>query len=309
MERMTANAGKAVGAGKAANVGKAVGAEKMPCAGKMVADAMQLAAMHDGLVRALRAFCERTGHAQAVLGVSGGLDSAVVAALAVEALGAGCVHGVLLPGPFTSRESAEDARALCEALGIEWHSVSIEAPFRAFCEELAPACGGAVEGTVAQNIQARSRMVCLMALANRYGWMLLNTGNLSEACMGYTTLYGDAAGVCAPIGGLYKTQVRALARWMNDRAVQAGRPEPIPQRIIDKPPSAELAAGQTDEGSLGISYDALDAILFSHREGGLDREGLLAAGFAPGDVDNVLARLAANAFKRALLPPALEPLV
>ena len=254
-------------------------------------------------VEALKEFMAEAGFTDAVIGLSGGMDSSLVAVMCADALGADHVHGVLLPGPYSTDHSVEDALELARALGIETCTVPIGPAYDAFARALAEPCGGALSGLAAQNTQARCRMVCLMALSNAHGWMLVNTGNKSEACMGYSTLYGDTAGAFAPIGGLYKTDVYEVARWRNRQAASAGEVPPIPERVFSKPPSAELAPGQSDEDSLGIDYATLDAILVRHVEHGEDAEALKAAGFAAADVDRVLSTYRATAFKRALEPP------
>lgn len=258
---------------------------------------------YDACVHALRGFVREAGFSQVVIGLSGGLDSSVTAAMCVDALGAECVHGVLLPGPYSSDHSVTDAQDLAANLGIQAQTVSIREPYEAFARALAPACGGELSGLAAENTQARCRMVCLMALSNAHGWMLVNTGNKSEAMMGYSTLYGDTAGAFAPIGGLYKTDVYEVARWRNEQARAAGQVPPIPEHVLIKPPSAELSPGQEDEKSLGIDYATLDALLVAHVERGLGAEALEAAGFARCDVDRVLTTVRATAFKRALEPP------
>ncbi len=209
----------------------------------------------------LRDFVTGAGFADVVIGLSGGIDSSVVAVMAVDALGAGHVHGVLLPGPYSSEHSIVDAEELARNVRIDVRTVSICEPYEAFERVLARACGGELSGLAAENTQARCRMVCLMALSNAYGWMLVNTGNKSEAMMGYSTLYGDTAGAFAPLGGLYKTDVYALARWRNERALERGDVAPIPENVLLKAPSAELSLDQSDEGSLGIDYATLDRIL------------------------------------------------
>jgi len=217
----------------------------------------------------------------------------------------------MLPGPYSSESSIDDAEALAANLGVEVRTVSICEPFEAFESVLARACGGALAGLAAENTQARCRMTCLMALSNAWGWLVLNTGNKSESYMGYSTLYGDAAGAFAPFGGVYKTDVFAMARARNRRAAEAGETLPIPVNVFVKPPSAELAPDQEDEKSLGIDYATLDRILVASVEGGCDASAVTSAlvddGY-PADeaarlVDYVLSRTAANAFKRALEPP------
>lgn len=254
-------------------------------------------------VEALKNFVEGAGFTDIVIGLSGGMDSSLVAVMCVDALGADCVHGVLMPGPYSTDHSVGDALDLARNLGMATSTVSIAEPYRAFEAALADACGGRLEGLAAENTQARCRMVCLMALSNAYGWMLVNTGNKSEAMMGYSTLYGDTAGAFAPIGGLYKTDVFAVARWRNGQAEAAGEIPPIPEHVFTKPPSAELSPGQEDEKSLGLDYPTLDRLLKAHVERGVDAEGLIAEGFDAPDVERVLRTVRATAFKRALEPP------
>lgn len=269
----------------------------------------------------LKSFVEQANATDVVIGLSGGIDSSLVAAMAVDALGPEHVHGVLLPGPFSTEHASADALALAGNLGIDTVTLSITPAYEAFSAELADACGEAFAGTASQNIQARCRMICLMALSNAHGWLLLNTGNKSEASMGYATMYGDMAGAYAPIGGLYKTDVYMLSRWRNEQAAYALgqaqaalynqsmlgleplRKQPIPRHVINKPASAELAPDQTDEECLGIEYVTLDNILVEHVERGKDAEALVEAGFSQEDVDLVLGKLAANAFKKAFYPP------
>lgn len=252
---------------------------------------------------ALKEYAADAGFSDVVIGLSGGIDSSLVATMCVDVFGAEHVHGVLLPGPYSTDHSVSDAEDLARNLGILTRLISIKEPYEAFSAVLAEACGGSLEGLAAENTQARCRMVCLMALSNAHGWMLVNTGNRSEAMMGYSTLYGDTAGAFAPIGGIYKTDVFALSRWRNEQALASGRPAPIPEHVLTKPPSAELAPGQSDERSMGIDYAALDAILEAHFDHGTDAEGVAALGYDRALVDDVLRRVRSYAFKRALEPP------
>lgn len=255
-------------------------------------------------VAALKDFMSQAGFTDAVIGLSGGMDSSLAAVMCVDALGAARVHGVLMPGPYSSEHSVRDARELAANLGMQTSTISICEPFEAFSRVLAEACGDAgLSGLAAENTQARCRMVCLMALSNAHGWMLVNTGNKSEAAMGYSTLYGDTAGAFAPLGGLYKTEVFSVAQWRNDSAALAGNTPPIPQNVFDKPPSAELSPGQEDERAMGIRYRELDAILLASQEHGVCAADLVAQGFDAHDVDKVLQAVKHNAFKRALEPP------
>ena len=254
-------------------------------------------------VEALRDYAGNAGFSDVVIGLSGGMDSSIVAVMSVDAFGADHVHGVLLPGPYSSDHSFDDARELAGNLGIETSVVSICEPYEAFERVLARACGGELAGLAAENTQARCRMVCLMALSNEHGWMLVNTGNKSEAMMGYSTLYGDTAGAFAPIGGLYKTDVYDVARWRNEQAASAGAVPPVPERVFTKPPSAELSPDQEDEKSMGIDYPTLDALLRAHIERGLDAQALVSEGFDAATVERVLSTVQATAFKRAMEPP------
>lgn len=264
---------------------------------------MRTGEQYKACVSALKEFMDGAGFSDVVIGLSGGMDSSIVAVMCVDALGADHVHGVLLPGPYSTEHSVDDALELAEHLAIEVNRVPIVEPFEAFERVLSPVCGGEFKGLAAENTQARCRMVCLMALANAYGWMLVNTGNKSEAMMGYSTLYGDTAGAFSPIGGLYKTDVYAVARWRNERATIAGEQPPIPEHVFIKPPSAELSPDQEDEKSMGIDYPTLDGLLKAHVERGLDAAALVAEGFAESDVNRVLQTVRATAFKRALEPP------
>ena len=240
---------------------------------------------------------------KAMVMLSGGIDSSVIAVLCADVFGPDHVHGVMLPGPYSTEHSLDDARELADNLGIETHVVSICEPFEAFEAVLRRSGCGKLSGTASENTQARCRTVVLMALSNANGWMLVNTGNRSESMMGYSTLYGDTAGAFAPIGGLYKTDVYAIARWRNERAERDGQVPPIPEHVLVKPPSAELAPGQEDEKSLGIDYPTLDRMLIAHFEHGVSENGLVEAGFNRADVERVLAKVRSQAFKRALEPP------
>lgn len=252
---------------------------------------------------ALREFVAHAGFEDVVIGLSGGIDSSLVAVMAVDALGAEHAHGVMLPGPYSSDDSLEDARQLASNVGMPTFTMPIVKPYEAFASVISEATGEALGGLAAENTQARCRMVCIMALSNAYGWMMLNTGNKSEAAMGYSTLYGDTAGAFAPIGGLYKTEVFALSRWRNEEAAGRGEVPPIPENVLIKPPSAELSPDQSDEASLGIDYNTLDAILIGLNEDGKSLDELVAAGFSRSQTSMVANRYAAYGFKRALEPP------
>lgn len=257
-------------------------------------------------VSALKQFVGKAGFTEVVIGLSGGIDSSVVAVMAVDAFGAENVHGVLLPGPFSSKDSVDDALALAGNLGIDTMTFSINGAYEAFSSEFENVTGKALEGLASENTQARCRMVYLMALSNSEGWMMLNTGNKSEAAMGYSTLYGDTAGAFAPIGDVYKTEVFEIAKWRNKKAKKDGEIAPIPKRVIAKPPSAELSSEQTDEKSMGISYEDLDAILIAYLEDKMNSFDIEALGHSPEKVEMVLNRYISYAFKRAMEPPCAE---
>ena len=262
---------------------------------------MDIAEKHRVCVDALRDFAEETSATDVVIGLSGGIDSSLVACLCCDVFGSEHVHGVLMPGPYSTSHSLIDAQELARALGIETQQISINEPFQALGRILSEHMGG-FGGIAAENTQARCRMIILMAISNMTGWLVVNTGNRSEAMMGYSTLYGDTVGAFAPIGGLYKTDVFAASRFVNEQAEASGLAAPIPENVLIKPPSAELAPDQRDEDALG-AYETLDAMLIEHIEHGVDREGLVARGFVPTEVDRMLARVKANAFKREMEPP------
>ena len=263
---------------------------------------MQASEMYRICADALRDFAQNAGFTDMVVGLSGGIDSSVIATICVDVFGADHVHGVMLPGPYSTDHSLDDARDLASNLGIQTNVVSICEPFEAFEAVFAHAGCGKLEGTPAENTQARCRTVILMALSNANNWMLVNTGNRSEAMMGYSTLYGDTAGAFAPIGGLYKTDVYAIARWRNEKAEADGEVPPIPAHVLVKPPSAELSPGQEDEKSMGIDYPTLDRLLIGHYEHGMSVDELVEAGFDRAQVERIIATADRMAFKRAQEP-------
>ena len=252
-------------------------------------------------VDGLKAYISALGISDVVLGLSGGIDSAVVACMCADAFGPTHVHGVLMPGPYSSKHSVTDAHELAQNLGIHAVCVPITEAYEAFNRSIS-LVSDSFSGIASENTQARCRMVVLMALSNAHNWMLINTDNKSEAMMGYSTLYGDTAGVYAPMGGLYKIDVYAIAYWLNNQAAQRGLAPCIPEHILLKPPSAELALDQRDEDVFG-SYDDLDRILIACEEHGMSQEDLVAQGEDAAYVSYVFNRIHATAFKRALLPP------
>jgi NAD+ synthase (glutamine-hydrolysing) len=213
-------------------------------------------------------YVRKNGFSDVVVGLSGGIDSAVTAALACDALGSDHVHGVLMPGQFSSENSLTDAREQAALLGMSILEIPIEDAVRAFDTLSVAAIGNSGSALAQQNIQARIRTLILMHLSNTFGWLMLNTGNKSERAMGYSTLYGDTAGAFSPLGNIYKTDVYGLAHWRNCRSLA------IPQNVIDKEPSAELCEGQKDSDSLP-PYEVLDHILRMHIEEGLGVDQIL----------------------------------
>jgi len=253
------------------------------------------------LVLGTRDYVRKCGFASCVLGLSGGIDSALTAAIATEALGAAHVLGVLMPSPYSSRGSIKDAEELARNLGIETMTLPIEPLMRAFDGTIHTALGAEPPDVAAQNIQARIRGNLLMALSNTRGAMLLTTGNKSELSVGYCTLYGDMSGGLAVIADVPKTMVYRVAAWRN-RTV--GRPA-IPEASLTKPPSAELRPNQTDQDSLP-PYDVLDAILERHVERHQPAEEIVAAGFDAATVAQVLRLVRIAEFKRKQAPPGLK---
>jgi NAD+ synthase (glutamine-hydrolysing) len=251
------------------------------------------------LVLGLRDFIDKNGMPSVVLGLSGGIDSAVVAVIAADALGADRVHGVGMPSKYSSEHSLTDAADLAQRVGLHYSVVPI-AP-------MVDAYHGSVEltGVAAENLQARVRGTLLMGLSNQHGHLLLTTGNKSEVAVGYSTLYGDSAGGFGPIKDVPKTLVWELARWRNGWARKRGEIEPIPQHCIDKPPSAELAPGQKDSDSLP-SYEELDAIIADYVDGDLGLAQLLARGHDAEVVAKVLRLVDAAEFKRRQSAPGTK---
>ncbi|MDA8132184.1 MAG: NAD+ synthase [Elusimicrobia bacterium] len=255
------------------------------------------AEIRDALTLGIRDYFSKLGFRKAVLGISGGIDSAVVAALAVRALGAGNVTGVMMPSGYTSRRSVRDSEELAKRLGIELRVIPITSVYRAYLDELGH--GGKDVSLAMQNLQARSRGAILMALANEHGWLTLATGNKSEIAVGYCTLYGDTVGALAPIADLFKTEVYRLAACLNE-----GSPV-IPAAIISRAPSAELKPSQRDQDDLPV-YETLDGILRLYLEENRSPAEIAARGY-PGElVASVLRRVEANEYKRKQLAVALK---
>lgn len=265
----------------------------------VAADASSEAILYAALVRGIRDYIDKNGFPGVLLGLSGGIDSALTLALAVDALGADRVTAVMMPTRYTSQLSLDGARAQAERLGVDYHVIGIEPMTEAFLAALAPAFAGKGADTTEENLQSRTRGVTLMALSNKHGKLLLATGNKSEMAVGYCTLYGDMCGAYAPLKDVYKTAVYRLARWRN---AQAGGEEAIPAAVIDRPPSAELRDNQTDQDSLP-PYEVLDAILERFIEGEQSQAEIIAAGFAAEVVHRVVRLVLANEFKRRQSAP------
>lgn len=251
------------------------------------------------LVLGLRDYLHKCGFKSAVLGLSGGIDSALVACLAVAALGAENVRGISLPSQFSSQGSLDDAQSLAANLGIRYDAIPIQSAFESVKKQLADVFAGKPEDTTEENIQARLRAVILMALSNKFGSLLLTTGNKSELAVGYCTLYGDMCGGLAVISDVPKTMVYRLARWINrDKEI-------IPWTSITKAPSAELRPNQTDQDSLP-PYDVLDAILESYVVQGKSAAEIMAAGFDQSVVQRVVRLIDGAEYKRRQAAPGLK---
>jgi NAD+ synthetase len=253
----------------------------------------------DALVVGVRDYARKCGFDRAVIGVSGGIDSALVACLAAEAFGADRVRCVAMPGPFSAEASLTDARTLAQALGARFDVIPITPLYEAFRRALAPVFGDRPFGVAEENLQARIRGTLLMACSNKFGELLLSTGNKSEMAVGYNTLYGDLAGGLAVIADVPKTQVYRLARLRN------GRGAVIPPHTLTRPPTAELAPNQVDADSLP-PYDVLDPILAAFVEGGADPEAVAARGMDPATVARVVRMVERNEYKRRQAPPGLR---
>ncbi len=255
--------------------------------------------IHDALVLGIRDYFRKTGFSKATLGLSGGIDSAVVAVLAAEALGAENVRVLLLPSAYSSEHSVQDARELAENLGIRYDIVPISAPVDAVNAAMAPVFGNLPQDITEENIQARIRGVLIMALSNKFNHLVLNTTNKSECAVGYGTLYGDMNGALSILGDVYKTEVYRLAAYINREK------EIIPQNTILKPPSAELKPGQKDSDTLP-EYDLLDKILFNYIELNQSPEEIAELGIDPGLIARVIRMVNLNEYKRFQAPPILR---
>ena len=257
--------------------------------------------MRRALELGLRDYVEKNGFEEVVIGVSGGIDSALAAAITMQALGPERVHCVSMPSRFSSQETRGDARRLAESLGADFLELSIEPIVEGFNAALADVFAQREPDITEENLQARTRGVLLMALSNKFGWLVVATGNKSELSVGYATLYGDMAGGFALLKDVFKTDVFRLARYLN---AEAGR-EVIPQSIIDRAPSAELRDNQLDEDSLP-PYPALDQVLEAYVELDRSREDLTTDGFDPDIVDRALEMIDRAEYKRRQAPPGVK---
>jgi len=259
----------------------------------------------DALVLGVRDYIGKNGFPGVLLGLSGGIDSALVLAVAVDALGKDKVRTVMMPSPYTADISWIDAREMARRMGVRYDEISIRPEFDAFKASLADEFKGRAEDTTEENIQARIRGTLLMALSNKFGSIVLTTGNKSEMATGYCTLYGDMAGGFAVIKDLAKTTVFRLARWRNAHDPYGTGQEPIPERIITRPPSAELRPDQKDQDSLP-PYEVLDAILERYMENDQSIEDIIAAGFDRADVEKVTRLIKINEYKRRQSPVGIR---
>lgn len=249
------------------------------------------------VVRGTRDYCQKNGFNKAWVGLSGGIDSALVLAIAGDALGPENVTAVRMPSRYTAGLSNDLAQEQCDAMGVKLLSLPIEKPFQAYLDTLSETFAGTPVDLTEENLQSRTRGALMMALTNKFGGMLLTTGNKSEYAVGYATIYGDMCGGYAPIKDLYKTDVFQLARWRNTVGDRI-----IPQAVIDRPPSAELRENQLDQDSLP-PYDVLDAILLRHIDQEQSRAEIIAAGFAEATVDRVLRLVKISEWKRHQAAP------
>jgi len=259
----------------------------------------------DALVLGVRDYVGKNGFPGAILGLSGGIDSALVLAIAVDALGADRVRTVMMPSPYTADISWIDARDMARRMGVQYNEISIVPEFEAFKASLAQEFRGLPEDTTEENIQARIRGTLLMALSNKSGRIVLTTGNKSEMATGYCTLYGDMAGGFAVIKDLAKTTVFRLARWRNAHDPHCSGSNPIPERIITRPPSAELRPDQKDQDSLP-EYEVLDAIVERYMENDQGIDEIVAQGYARADVEKVTRLIKLNEYKRRQAPVGIR---
>jgi NAD+ synthase (glutamine-hydrolysing) len=270
-----------------------------PVAGEVAAELPLEAEIYQALVLGTRDYIAKNGFPGAVLGLSGGVDSALTLAIACDAIGAARVHALMMPSQYTARMSLEDAAEMARRVGVRYDTIPIGPPFDAFRVALAPLFAGRPEDLAEENLQARVRGTLLMALSNKFGSIVLTTGNKSEMAVGYSTLYGDMAGGFAVIKDLSKTLVWRLARYRNTVS------DVIPENIITRAPSAELRAGQTDQDSLP-PYEVLDGIVEAYMEQNRTPQEIVALGHAAADVHRVIDLIRRSEYKRRQAPPGVR---
>ena len=258
----------------------------------------EMANIWNSLKKKLKAYCDENGFSDVILGLSGGLDSAIVSVLAADALGAERVHALMMKTDYTSELSLQIAAKIAALNGFAYKVVDIQPVIDNQKRFLAGVFGEEPKNIVVENLQARERGKTLMACSNQYGYLVLACGNKSESAMGYCTLYGDTCGGISPIGNLYKSQIFELARWRNSLS------ESLPEAVIERAPSAELSAGQKDEDSLP-PYHVLDAILAAYVDEGKSEAQIVKMGFAEKTVQWVVWQYRRMAFKREQMPKAL----
>ena len=269
--------------------------------GETVSFANDIDRMYEALVLGTRDYVHKNGFTDVVIGLSGGIDSSIVAAVAVDALGVDHVHGVAMPSRYSSQGSLDDAEKLARNLGIDYRVISIEPAFSSYLEMLAPSFIGRDPDLTEENLQSRCRGMTLMGLSNKFNWMVLTTGNKSEMAVGYFTIYGDSAGGYAVIKDVFKLQVFALSRYVNDRAGK----EIIPETVLTKPPSAELRPDQRDDQSLP-PYEELDPILRMYVDGDKSVPEIVAAGFDADVVQRIARLVDLNEYKRRQCAPGVR---
>jgi NAD+ synthase (glutamine-hydrolysing) len=255
--------------------------------------------VYEALVLGTRDYVKKNGFADVVIGLSGGIDSSLVACIAADALGPEHVHGVSMPSRYSSDGSRTDAQALAENLGIDLRTIAIEPAHRSFLEMLAPSFGDLPPDLTEENLQSRIRGVLLMALSNKFGWLVLTTGNKSEMAVGYSTLYGDTAGGFAVIKDVFKTTLYRLCEHRNTIGLV------IPTDVLSKPPSAELRPDQRDDQSLP-PYEVLDPVLAAYIEGDLTAAELIAEGFDEAIVRRITRLVDLAEYKRRQSPPGVR---
>ncbi|GAA2226528.1 MULTISPECIES: NAD+ synthase [Kitasatospora] len=276
--------------------GEALPAPAEPVSPGIAPQVSDEAEIYQALVTGTRAYVRKNGFKSVLIGLSGGIDSALVAAIAVDAIGAENVHCVSMPSRYSSQHSRDDAAELARRTGLNFRTVSIAPMFDAYMESLG------LTGLAEENLQSRLRGTLLMALSNQEGHIVLAPGNKSELAVGYSTLYGDSVGAYGPIKDVYKSLIFRLAVWRNEEAVRRGETPPIPENTISKPPSAELRPDQVDTDSLP-DYDLLDTVLDLYVEGDQGRDTIVAAGFDPEVVDRVVRLVDTAEYKRRQYPP------